>query len=175
MCLLQGRKARGRRNTQRHEIGRMKRNRRLGSFSDCLLKVASAGPFCHHVHHKNTDARAHTHTHWAAVHPPTGFSPVYPGIQGRPWPDWAADRGSLWCWVSCAALSASSPASGRTPLWGRSWGAAAPCPGLYTRSPAGGKTRYQRPDDAWSDIKTDMKLFTLGQLLCSGDRFRGTI
>lgn len=54
----------------------------------------------------------HTHTSKTLLRPPPGFSPVYLGIQVRPWPDWGADSGFLWCWVSCAALSASSPALG---------------------------------------------------------------
>lgn len=95
--------------------------RRLARVSPCPPWLAHTHTFMHATSHVSVHAsmqypsppkHTYTHTSKSLLHPPPGFSPVYPGIQARPWPDWGADRGFLWCWVSCVALSASNPALG---------------------------------------------------------------
>lgn len=75
------------------------------------------------------------------IHGERRLSPVCPGRRARPWPGSGACSGSPWCWASCRAPSASSPASGCTPPWDRCEAAAAHGPGWCTRSPAGGRQR----------------------------------
>ena len=93
--------------------------------------------------HRDTHANTHKHTH-KHTHRDTGanayarspsLSPGCPGRRGKPWPGSAAGCGSPWCWASCRAPSASSPASGRKPPWDRCADAAGHAPAWCTRSP----------------------------------------
>lgn len=63
------------------------------------------------------------------------FSLKYPSRLEMPWPSSGGGNGFLWCWASCEAPVANSPASSHTLPWGMCEVAAGPGPEWCTQSP----------------------------------------